>query len=300
MSLLVGLAGGVSLAFVLESRDNTVHSLEQAQMLTGLPSLAVIPLASPRTGRSLIQGKKGRQSEAASASALQPKSQIAEAYRALRTSILLSRTGQTAKVLMVTSALPQEGKTTTSVNLAVVLAQHEARVLLIEGDMRRAGISQIFGIESKIGLSTVLGRDTVVPAAIQPVPGVANLSILPAGPAPANPSEMLASARMRDLLATLSSQFDYIIIDTPPVLSVTDAVLLSKLADSTVLVIRAGVTSKAALRRVHEVLTHVDAHMMGVILNAADATDPDRHYYYGGRYRDYYDDSTAVKIASLE
>jgi len=298
MSLLVGLAGGVSLAFILESRDNTVHSLEQAQMITALPSLAVIPLAF-RSSRALRQVKRRTQTAAASAAALHPKSQIAEAYRALRTSILLSRTGQSTKVLMVTSALPQEGKTTTSVNLAIVLAQRDARVLLIEGDMRRAGISQVFDFESDTGLSTVLGGNTVAEVAIRSVPGVPNLSVLPAGPVPLNPSEMLASPRMRDLVASLSSEFDYVIIDTPPVLSVTDAVLLSKLADSTLLVIRAGMTSKAALRRAYDVLAQVDAHIMGVILNAADFTEPDR-YYYGTRYRGYYDDSTPVRTANLE
>jgi polysaccharide biosynthesis transport protein len=298
VSLLVGLAGGVSLAFILESRDNTVHSLEQAQMITGLPSLAVIPLAS-RSSRSLVQVKRRKQTAPASAAALHPKSQIAEAYRALRTSILLSRAGQSAKVLMVTSALPQEGKTTTSVNLAIVLAQRDARVLLIEGDMRRAGISEVFDFNSDIGLSTVLGGSTVAAAAIRSVPGVPRLSVLPAGPVPVNPSEMLASPRMRDLLTSLDSEYDYIIVDTPPVLSVTDAVLLSKLADSTLLVIRAGVTSKAALRRVYDVLAQVDARIMGVILNAADFTEPDR-YYYGDRHRGYYDDSTPVATARLE
>ena len=192
LSLLVGLAGGVSLAFILESRDNTVHSLEQAQMITGLPSLAVIPLAS-RSSRSLVQVKRQRQTAPASAAAMHPKSHMAEAYRALRTSILLSRAGQSAKVLMVTSALPQEGKTTTSVNLAIVLAQRDARVLLIEGDMRRAGISEVFDFKSDIGLSTVLGGNTIAEAAIRSVPGVPNLSVLPAGPVPVNPSEMLAS-----------------------------------------------------------------------------------------------------------
>ena len=293
MSLLVGLAGGVSLAFILESRDNTVHSLEQAQMITALPSLAFIPLASS-PGRSLLRAPRLARSAAASASASQPKSHMAEAYRALRTSILLSRTGQSAKVMMVTSALPQEGKTTTSVNLSIVLAQHDARVLLIEADMRRAGISQVFGLEQPdVGLSTVLGRNTPIEAAIQPVPGIPNLSLLPAGPVPVNPAVLLGSSRMKDLLVNLKSRFDYVIVDTPPALSVTDSVLLSSLADSALLVVRAGVTSKAALRRVCDVLAHVDARIMGVVLNAADAVESDR-YYYGDRYHSYYDDSTTV------
>lgn len=297
MSLVVGLAGGLALAFVLESRDDTVHSLEQVRVLTALPSLAVIPLsASP--GRSLAQAKRVPALPAALVSAMRPKSEIAEAYRALRTSILLSRTGKSSKVLMVTSALPQEGKTTTSVNLAIVLAQHAKRVLLIEGDMRRSGISQIFHLKSDTGLSTILAGDTTVDDALQAVADVPNLWVLPAGPVALHPSEMLASSRMRELLQTLGSQFDHIIIDTPPVLSVTDAALLSALADSTLLVIRAGMTSRAALRRTHDVLAHVDARIMGVILNAADFNEPDR-YYYGTRYGSYYQTSTA-EVAQRE
>ena len=300
MSLAMGLAGGLGLAFLLESRDDTVHSLEQVRMITALPSLAVIPFSSRPASRSLSPGKRLPQTAIAVASAVRPKSEIAEAYRALRTSILLSRTGKSAKILMVTSALPQEGKTTTSVNLAIVLAQHGARVLLIEGDMRRSGISQVLHLNSETGLSTVLGPENMAPhAAIRSVADVPNLSVLPAGPMALHPSEMLASPRMRNLLQRLEPEFDHIIIDTPPVLSVTDAALLSALADSTLLVIRAGMTSRVALRRVHDVLAHVDARIMGVILNAADFTEPDR-YYYGSRYGSYYQDSAPAKTAMRE
>src|SRR3984957_990921 len=295
MSLMLGLAGGLSLAFVLESRDNTVHSLEQVRMITALPSLAVIPLSS-RPNRSLPAAKRLPRSAAAMASALRPKSENAEAYRALRTSILLCKNGRSAKILMVTSALPQEGKTTTSVNLAIVLAQHGSRVLLIEGDMRRSGISQILHLKSDVGLSTILAANTIAEGAILSVADVPNLSVLPAGPVALHPSEMLASSRMRELVRGLEPQYDHIIIDTPPVLSVTDAALLSALADSTLLVIRAGVTSRAALRRVHDVLSHVDARIMGVILNAADFTEPDM-YHYGSRYGSYYNDSEQIETA---
>jgi polysaccharide biosynthesis transport protein len=302
MSLMVGLAGGLALAFVMESRDNTVHSLEQVRMITALPSLAVIPFSSRPNNRSLsLPAKLLSQTSAAVASATRPKSEIAEAYRALRTSILLSKTGRSAKILMVTSALPQEGKTTTSVNLAIVLAQQGARVLLIEADMRRAGISNVLHLNSDIGLSTILSH-AIVPdpvEAMRSVADVPNLKVLPAGPVALHPSEMLSSPRMRDLLQSLEPEFDHIIIDTPPVLSVTDACLLSALADSTVFVIRAGVTSRAALKRAHEMLTHVDARIMGVILNAADFTEPDL-YYYGNRYGGYYHDSEPAKAAHRE
>jgi polysaccharide biosynthesis transport protein len=303
MSLVVGLAGGLALAFILESRDSTVHSLEQVRAITALPSLAVIPFCSRPSRRSLplSQTKRLSHISAAVASAMRPKSEIAEAYRALRTSILLSKTGRSAKILMVTSALPQEGKTTTSVNLAIVLAQQGARVLLIEADMRRAGISNVLHLSSDIGLSTILGQTTVPDPmeAMRSVADVPNLKVLPAGPVALHPSEMLASPRMRDLLQSLEPEFDHIIIDTPPVLSVTDACLLSALCDSTVFVIRAGVTSRAALRRAHEMLAHVDARIMGVILNAADFTEPDL-YYYGNRYGNYYHDSEPVKTAQRD
>ena len=300
MSLMGGLAGGLALAFVLESRDNTVHSLEQVRVITALPSLAVIPFSTRPSNRSLAlpHAKQLLQTSAAVASATRPKSEIAEAYRALRTSILLSKTGRSAKILMVTSALPQEGKTTTSVNLAIVLAQQGARVLLIEADMRRAGISNVLHLNSDIGLSTILGQ-AIIPdpvAAMRSVTDIPNLKVLPAGPVALHPSEMLASPRMRDLLQSLEPEFDHIIIDTPPVLSVTDACLLSALADSTLFVIRAGVTSRAALKRAHEMLAHVDARIMGVILNAADFTEPDL-YYYGNRYGNYYHDSEPTKTA---
>ena len=301
MSLALGLVGGLSLAFILESRDNTVHSLEQVRVITALPSLAVIPLSFRSSSRSLsLPLAKGLAHSAGAVAATRPKSEIAEAYRALRTSILLSKTGRSAKVLMVTSALPQEGKTTTSVNLAIVLAQQGARVLLIEADMRRAGISHILHLKSDIGLSTILGEVNIPDPeeAILSVPDVPNLKVLPAGPVALHPSEMLSSPRMRDLLQSLEPEFDHIIIDTPPVLSVTDAALLSALADSTLLVIRAGVTSRAALRRAHDVLAHVDARIMGVILNAADFNEPDRSYY-GGRYGSYYDPEPA-KTASRD
>ncbi len=304
MSLALGLAGGLALAFLLESRDNTVHSLEQVRVITALPSLAVIPFSTrQRSNRSLslTQVKGLSVNAAAVASATRPKSEIAEAYRALRTSILLSKHGRSAKILMVTSALPQEGKTTTSVNLSIVLAQQGARVLLIEADMRRAAISRLLHLESEVGLSTLLAQTigSDVETAIRSVPEIPNLKVLPAGPVALHPSEMLASSRMRDLLNQLEPNFDHIVIDTPPVLSVTDAALLSALADSTVLVIRAGATSRAALRRAHDVLTHVDARIMGVILNAADFTEPDR-YSYGSRYGNYYSDSELARTAQRE
>jgi polysaccharide biosynthesis transport protein len=283
MSFLLGLAGGVVFAFILESRNNAVQSLEQAEAITGLPVLAMIPLKTSTkrsTGASFADTQR-----IVIATQSDPTSEIAEAYRALRTSILLSRNGTAPKVLVITSALPQDGKTTTSVNLSIVFAQQGARVLLIEGDMRRASISAILNFRSGPGLSTILDREADLEEAIRTVPGVANLAILPAGPAVQYPSEMLAGNSMRHLIAKAREHFDYVVIDSPPVLSVTDAVLLSALSDATILVARAGVTSKIALRRLYDVLARVDAKMLGLVLNATASGRPDRYYYGGYRSR---------------
>ena len=298
LSLLGGFAGGMLLAFLLESRDNSVHSPEQVQMITALPSLAVIP-ALTRPSRMRLAGNRLAKRAAAVAALSRPNSEIAEAYRALRTSILLSRDGKSAKVLLVTSALPQEGKTTTSLNLAVVLAQQGGRVLLIEADLRRADISAALGLSAEAGLTTVLEDRTRLQAVLRPVAGVSNLFLLPAGPCALYPSEVLGSARMRDLVFELRKDFDHIVIDTPPVLSVTDAVLLSAMSDVTLLVTRAGTTSKVALRRVRDVLAQADARLLGVVLNAVDMPHSDG-YYYGGYYQGYYNDSAPVETVASD
>jgi polysaccharide biosynthesis transport protein len=285
-SLLMGLVAGVSIAFIAESLDKAVHSSDQVQLATSLPLLAVIP-AELDSNRLMASGVHARSARLAVIS--RPRSEIAEAYRALRTAILFSRESTSSKVLVVTSALPQEGKTTTSVNLAVVLAQQGARVLLIEGDMRRGRICRLLNVPSETGLSTILEPPNGVQSAIRSVPGVPNLHVLPAGPLVHYPSELLGSPEMKALLSKLRHEFDHIIIDTPPVLTVTDAVIAAAMADATLLVTRAGLTSKTDLRRVCDMLEQVDARLIGVVLNAMDLSPLDRYYYGGYRNPGYYD-----------
>lgn len=215
---------------------------------------------------------------------------MAESYRALRTSLLLSNLGSPPKVIIVTSALPQEGKTTTSINTAVVLAQKGVRVLLIDADMRRPSIHKTLGMGPHSGLSNVLTGSTSLEKAITGSTILPNLSILPAGTPPPNPAELLASSNMRDVLLQLQNQFDHIVIDTPPSLSVTDSVVLSPRADAVVLVIRSGQTTKQALRRSRDILMQVNAKVVGVLLNAVDLSSPDYYYYYEyqGKYAHYY------------
>ncbi len=294
-AVVLGLASGVGLAFLLEGLDNTVRTTEQAQVISGLPSLGMIPLGSksaregPNPKRLVIATSK----EAVElVTQVRPQSQMAESYRALRTSLLLSNLGAPPKVIMVTSALPQEGKTTTSINTAVVLAQKGVRVLLIDADLRRPSIHKTLGMGPHSGLSNVLTGSIKLENAITSTTVLPNLFVLPAGTPPPNPAELLASANMRDVLAQLSEQYDHIVIDTPPCLSVTDAVVLSPRADAAVLVIRSGQTTKQALRRSRDILTQVNAKVVGVLLNAVDLSSPDYYYYYEyqGKYARYYRD----------
>ena len=295
-AFMLGLTSGVGLAFLLEGLDNTVRTTEQAQMISGLPPLGMIPLGS-RTAR---EGANSKRLVIASSSKeavelitqVRPQSQMAESYRALRTSLLLSNLGAPPKVIMVTSALPQEGKTTTSINCAVVLAQKGIRVLLIDADLRRPSIHKTLGMGPRSGLSNVLTGSSTLENAITRSPILPNLDVLPAGTPPPNPAELLASVNMRDVLQELRGHYDHIVVDTPPTLSVTDAVVLSPRADAIVLVIRSGQTTKQALRRSRDILTQVNAKVSGVLLNAVDLSSPDYYYYYEyqGKYAGYYRD----------
>jgi len=290
---VLGLVGGVGIAFLQESLDTTVANLEQVTALTALPALGTIPLqfAGDGTRRNLISKSpaKARPALAGPVTYLRPNSQVAESYRALRTSILLSSFGAPPKLLMVTSALPQEGKTTVSTNSAMVLAQKGSRVLLVDADLRRPAVGRVLGIKSSGGLSTVLSGVQKIESAIVPFPGLPNLQILPAGPIPPNPVELLGSRVMKDYIARWREEFDHIIIDTPPCLSVTDAVALSIDADGVILVVRSGQTPKAALRRASELLLQVNARVMGVVLNGFNIhSADDYYYYYGSKYSNYY------------
>src|SRR5713226_5264799 len=292
-ALVLGLTSGIGLAFLLENLDNTVRTPEQAQIISSLPSLGMIPQGS-KTG--IETNSQNRLIITSSKEAVElvtqsrPQSQMAESYRALRTSLLLSSLGAPPKIILITSALPQEGKTTTSINCSIVLAQKGVKVLLIDADLRRPGVHKTLGIGARSGLSNVLTGSVTLQQAIIRSPMLPNLFVLPAGTPPPNPAELLASADMRDVLLQLREQYDHIIIDTPPTLSVTDAVVLSTKADAVVLVIRSGQTTKGALRRSREILMQVNAKVAGVLLNAVDLTSPDYYYYYEyqGKYGSRY------------
>jgi polysaccharide biosynthesis transport protein len=307
IGLILGLCGGVGLAFLLESLDNTIRTPEQAEQVSGLPTLGVVIqfLRMGTTGLqpvnlSLPQGDSAIR-HAELITQLRPNSEAAECYRSLRTSILLSQADGPPKVLLVTSPLPQEGKTTTSVNCAAVLAQRGSRVLLVDADLRRPGVHRVFGFEREGGLSTVLAGTSTLESVLKSYPALPNLSILPAGPPPPHPAELLDASKMRSLIAQWREEYDHVIIDTPPALSVTDPVVLSVEADSIILVVRSGKTTKDALRRAGELLLQVNARVMGIVVNAIDMGSPDHYYYYygstGGRY---YDSAAAADNEKVE
>jgi succinoglycan biosynthesis transport protein ExoP len=292
LALALGLSTGIGLAFLIDGLDSSVRTPEQAQAISGLPSLGMIPLGS----RVMTEFEKTPRLAGSSKEAVElvtqarPQSRMAEAYRALRTSLLLTSAGTPPKTILVTSALPQEGKTTTSINCAVVLAQKGSRVLLIDADLRRPGVHKTLGMGPCTGLSNLLTGSATLQQAVVRSNILPSLFILPAGTPPPNPAELLASSNMNDLLAEMRADYDHIVIDTPPTLSVTDAVIMATRADTVVLVIRSGQTTRQALQRSRDLLAQVNARMAGVLLNAADLDSADYryHYEYQGKYGDRY------------
>ncbi len=301
MGLVLGLALGVGLAFVLEALDTTVRTPGDAEVTAAIPSLGVIPIDAARAARlvasqklltkSALEGKTGP------AVTVRPHSDVAEAYRSLRTSILLSSPSGPPRVILITSALPQEGKTTTSVNVALAIAQHGKRVLLVDADLRRPGLDKAFGFRATEGLSTVLNGGTPYESVLRQAPQQPNLTLLPAGPTAQHPAELLGSSAMVNLVNRWRQEYDHIIIDTPPVLSVTDPVLLSVVVDSVILVVRSGSTNRPALKRASDLLNQVRAPLLGVVVNAMDFESADYYYYYsyysGSRYRYVQEDRRA-------
>lgn len=294
LALLVGLIGGVGLALFREYLDNTVKSPDDIESLTGLPSLAVVPTLPGSNGHYSRLARLGREASPQAPgprvemlSYVQPKSQISEAFRALRTSLLLSQAEHPPQVILVTSALPREGKTTAAVNLAVTLAQLGDRTLLIDSDMRKPGIRRALNLTStkEGGLSSYLAGVCTLDEVTIPHPAISNLSALTTGPVPPSPADLLSSHRMREGIAELRRRYKFIVIDSPPIMAATDAVILSALTDGVLLVVRSGETPKEAFTRAKDLLTAVKCRLLGVVLNGVDSTAPD--YYYAYRYYPY-------------
>ncbi len=234
---------------------------------------------------------KHKNSERSLFSHLYPKSAIAEAFRTMRTNLSFAATGRPLKVIMITSAGPADGKTTVCVNLGVVMAQAGIRVLLMDCDLRKPVLHKYFNVSNQTGLTNLLVQDLEMTdvALVTPVEG---LSLLVSGPIPPNPSELLVSQKMKDILEKAAGLYDTVIVDTPPVLAVTDAAVLAPRADGVILVVKSGETRIDMIRDAKSQLEKVNAHILGVVLNDVKINSDDYHYYY--YYRDKYHVSSSV------
>ena len=313
IGLVLSLAGGVGLALLLDYLDNTVKSVEDVARATQLPTLALIPSMNADAMRA-VGGKKndqqkmlesgaaksgvvggllarGMQPPGEKLAALGTLSSVVESYRMLRTSVLLSTAGAPPKTILITSSQPGEGKTTTAVNTAISLSQLGSSVLLIDADLRRPAIHKAFKIPHTRGISNYLSSHTPLEDLIVKLP-IPNLSVLPCGPIPPNPAELISSDRMKELLRTLSQQFDHILIDSPPLISVTDPVILSTMVDGSILVVQSGKSTRELVRRARRELAGVGARVFGVVLNNVNVKregyDDYDYYRYTSSYNDGY------------
>lgn len=292
LAFVVGLVGGIGLALLREYLDNTVKTPDDIETLARLPSLAVVPSFSETNGngrRGLLKGAStnGHDKRVELVAQHLPKSQMSEAFRALRTALLLSQADHPPQVILVTSALPREGKTTAAANLAVTLAQLGDRTLLIDADLRKPGVGRLLNMTDGkyAGLSSYLAGVSSLDLVTVPHPTIPNLAAIPTGPLPPNPADLLSSHKLADAIAELRSKFKFIVIDSPPIMAATDAVILSVQTDGVLLVVRSGETPKEAFTRTRDLLTSVKCRMLGVVLNAVDSSAPD--YYYSYRYYPY-------------
>lgn len=291
-TLLLSTLFGIGLALFLEYLDDTIRSAEEIESLLQLPALAAIPaLDSMPKRRLLLVGGSDKPDEGnAEVSELlihaDPRSSLAEAYRQLRTSILLSTAGHAPKSLLITSGLPAEGKTTTATNTAISLAQTGARVLLIDADMRRPRMHSVFGIGNNTGLSTLLSSTLVESEVLTTIKmdDRTKLNVLTSGPIPPNPAELIGSEQMANLLKIVQRHYTHVVVDSPPINSFTDGVLVASMVDGVILVVHSGRSSRQVVRRAKQILQDVGARIFGVVLNNIDIHSHDNYYYYQSYY----------------
>lgn len=292
IALFISTLFGMGLALFLEYLDDTISSTEEVENYLQLPALAAIPTMEGSVKRKLLLVGANPQEEAEERAKSElliyadSRSALAEAYRQLRTSILLSTAGHAPKSLLVTSSLPSEGKTTTATNTAVSLSQTGAKVLIIDADMRRPRIHSVFGMENSDGLSSVLASEMVeadVLRAIKVDPKT-GVSVMSSGPIPPNPAELIGSFQMSKLLTLLEKHFDHIVVDSPPITSFTDGVLIASMVDGVILVLNANNTSRQVVRKARQYIEDIGAKIFGVVLNNVSQNDHNNNYYYQSYY----------------
>jgi capsular exopolysaccharide synthesis family protein len=324
--LFGGLFAGIVLAFLRENMDRTVHTREEIQALTGVAVLGLIPRIQAEGAKRYLIGASGlrarlgfgpgggvkallpshsttaRQIGAPALTTLashlvtgnDPHSPVSEAYRSLRTNITFARPDEPVRMIAFTSAMPEEGKSTSSANLAITLAQQGLRVLLVDADLRRGLLNEAFGIAREPGFSNVLLGYAKIEDAVKRIELAegAGLDVLPTGTLPPNPAELLGAARMKAILDALREKYDMVIFDTPPTNLVTDAAVLGSMVDGVVVVARAGITRSEGLAYAMDLLRQVRASVLGVVLNDIDFSRDVRYNAYGNGYY-YYARATA-------
>lgn len=289
-ALFLSTIFGMGLALFLEYLDDTIRTTEEIENYLQLPALAAIPTIDSIPKRKLLLvGAEEEEAERPNSELLiyaDSRSSLAEAYRQLRTSILLSTAGHAPKSLLVTSSLPSEGKTTTAANTAISLAQTGAKVLIMDADMRRPRLHSIFDVVNSEGLSTLLSSE-MTDAEITNVikqDEKTKLYLLTSGPIPPNPAELIGSEQMAALLRMLQSRFTHVVIDSPPIASFTDGVLIASMVDGVILVVHAGKSSRQVVRRSRQLLQDIGARIFGVVLNNVNLRSQDNYYYYQSYY----------------
>ncbi len=289
-ALFLSTLFGTGLALFLEYLDDTIRSTEEVENYLQLPALAAIPTMDsiPKRKLLLVGAAEGDTDTGQSPLLISadPRSSLAEAYRHLRTSILLSTAGRAPKSLLITSSLPSEGKTTTATNTAISLAQTGAKVLIIDADMRRPRLHSIFAVDNAAGLSTLLASELSSEQIDRDVKQdeKTKLYLMTSGPIPPNPAELIGSEQMAILLRMLQTKFTHVVIDSPPIASFTDGVLIASMVDGVILVVHAGKSSRQVVRRSRQLLNDIGAKIFGVVLNNVNLNNKDNYYYYQSYY----------------
>ncbi len=270
VALVLSLLVGIGLAFLLEYLDDRIRTKEDLDgLMPEVPVLGLTPVLPKWKDRSLPY----------LVTVAEPSSPAAESFRSLRTALQFVGVERPPRVFQVTSARSGEGKTTVVSNLAVVLARAGQRVVIVDADLRRPRLHEFFGLSNSVGLTSLFVPATTLETALQSVPGVENLALLPSGPLPPDPSELLSAKQTARVLADLQADFDVVLVDCPPVLPVADAIALSAWVDATILVVAAGMTARKEVRRTLELLNHAEAHLVGSVLTRV-TVDADYGYQY--------------------
>lgn len=280
-SAFAGLILGALIALLVDTFDIRIKSIEEAERSCASPIFSIVP--------SLPAAKDGEESAASLTipAASAPRSRYAESMQSLRTALMLAKPGSVARVILVTSGIPGEGKSTTSINLAATLAQHHARVLLVDTDLRRGILKSRLAVgDEKRGLSEVLTGQVPVETVIRQIPDLKGLYVLTAGLAVPNPAVLTGSNQMRELIESLKRDFDFIVMDCPPVLGMSDALNLGVLADAGLFVVRMGYSNRKAVDRAERLLGGLSLPVLGCVLN--DVQPSAERYGYGYGYGSYY------------